>query len=297
MRYLQEYTANQSTMRYLQDHDLDTVWATFHACGAQQQLAGGAGAGAGAASGSYGWTDEEGEEQVGGAAASAGGRALLARIWWRWQVGGSAPGATLRQQHPSTARLRLPSAQGDREDGGEGESGSGRGSDESGSEEEEEDGSDEDGAQRRRRREPPGTGEVNAAGRPLRVAAKLRKQPEEAPGAFEPRVQGPKRQRTQQPQRRRGREGDDWCQQAREQSPLVAAAAAAAAAVENAADAAAMPAPAAEQEQQQRWDYSEGGEGQGGLQEPRSPGGRRQKVRQQGRALERPLQPACWCSQ
>lgn len=33
---LQEYMNNDSTMQYLRDHDMATVWATFHACGAEQ---------------------------------------------------------------------------------------------------------------------------------------------------------------------------------------------------------------------------------------------------------------------
>jgi hypothetical protein len=33
---VQEYSSNVSTMQYLQDQPLETVWATFHACGADQ---------------------------------------------------------------------------------------------------------------------------------------------------------------------------------------------------------------------------------------------------------------------
>jgi hypothetical protein len=33
---VQEYSSNVSTMQYLRDQTLETVWATFHACGADQ---------------------------------------------------------------------------------------------------------------------------------------------------------------------------------------------------------------------------------------------------------------------
>lgn len=63
----QEYTANTSTMQYLRDHDVDTVWDTFHACGAERlQPAGSDGWGADEAAGEgQGWwaLDEEEEEE------------------------------------------------------------------------------------------------------------------------------------------------------------------------------------------------------------------------------------------
>lgn len=33
---LQEYSSSVSTMQYLRDHDVEVVWNTFHACGAEQ---------------------------------------------------------------------------------------------------------------------------------------------------------------------------------------------------------------------------------------------------------------------
>lgn len=70
---LQDYVANTSTMQYLRDHDLVTVWATFHACGAERldgaPLSPGSRAAAAAAGPApeRGWweqqSDEEEEEQ------------------------------------------------------------------------------------------------------------------------------------------------------------------------------------------------------------------------------------------
>ena len=63
---LQEYTANSSTMQYLQGHDVDAVWDTFHACGAERlQPAGSDGWGVADEAAEQGWRalDEEDEEE------------------------------------------------------------------------------------------------------------------------------------------------------------------------------------------------------------------------------------------
>ena len=60
----QEYAANSSTMQYLQDHDVDTVWQTFHACGAERlQAAAGGAATAAAGEGWWGGDDDDDEEE------------------------------------------------------------------------------------------------------------------------------------------------------------------------------------------------------------------------------------------
>lgn len=63
---LQEYTANSSTMQYLQGHDVDAVWDTFHACGAERlQPAGSDGWGVADEAAEQGWwaLDEEDEDE------------------------------------------------------------------------------------------------------------------------------------------------------------------------------------------------------------------------------------------
>ena len=108
----QEYTANESTMRYLRDHDRDTVWATFHACGAQQLAGGGGGGGGGGgASGSWGWTDEEGEgegeAQVRPGSGARGAGALLLALRLQLLPGAAPRGPARLEAGPGSPPSRV----------------------------------------------------------------------------------------------------------------------------------------------------------------------------------------------